>query len=325
MSDTDLLQPGRQLSDSLFALYSRRPEWIDPFARELLPPRARSRLSGRKLQLSTTDFVDDKELRRYFADRLLVGEIRDPATGAMREIFVLIEHKATRGAEAEAQQLRYKLQLLRWYAQEHPDRPRPMLFQVAVYQGRENWHRSNCAVSDLQRMDLLLEEPDAYWYRLLDLARLLQSGELDALAPNRPTYAVLATLAWRRADGAGVMERIRESTEPRSDLEATILCYILNAKEGLDDVFLEDTWYGPRPHLKKEGVVPTYIETKQAEAQTEARKAMLLEQVQERFGEIAEDARRTIEGGTEKQVKVWTYAVLQAKSIHELLGAPDAD
>ena len=75
--------------------------------------------------------------------------------------------------------------------------------------------------------------------------------------------------------------------------------------------------------------MPTYIETKQAEARAEAqaetRKAVLLDLVQRRFGEVAEDARRTIEGGTEEQMRVWTCAVLEARSIRDLLDTPVED
>ena len=297
--------------DALFRAFGQHAAWVEDLVRSVLPASRR----GMKLELRGAASDPNRvkgNLEQRFGDLLWLAE-----TDLGRDMMLLFEHQST---VDEAMMLRlqeYRDLALRWYREQHPGRPDPIILQTVVYTGREPW-RATLEPAGPQRLEQLLQgAADMFCYALVGL---VGAGEarMHRHAPKPAARAWLRLLAWHPAQsGWALVDIFRDLPDTGSAREMAV-CYIAakkNVRPGLGDW----AWGTAKPHMRRTRPMATIAVEYTAKGKAEGKAETLQRLLEHRFGALPEPARMQIERASLDQLDAWFDAALEADSVEAAL------
>jgi len=317
--------------DALFKRVFSQPRHAAGELRHLLPPAVVAQIDWQTLALVSGSVVDPQHRDRH-ADLLYSVKI----AGQQAFLYVLFEHKSRPDAFTPFQLLVYEVRIWERFLAENPrSRKLPLIVPIVVHHSDRGW---NCGTdlreliqvpSDLQ--ESLRPLVPSFPFLLDDLAR--ESSE--RLRERAMTEMARLTLF--------CLKRARHSNELLGELRlwantvrslfaapdgATALCDVLLYISKVTDLpenevrqFLT-VELGPGSEQLLKTTYDRLVERGRTEGRTEGRAegraAILLKQLETRFGVLPTDATERVYTASVDQLDLWAVAVLSAKSLEDV-------
>jgi len=315
--------------DALVRAIFGQPQHAAAELGEVLPASVAAGLDLRSLQPVDATFLDD-ELRETAADLVFAARFRD---GSPARLLFLIEHQSTLDRRLPLRLLAYQTRLLEEWDQQHgPGADLPGIVALLIHQGRRPWSlgtsfqaatRSRAAAQRCGGLRLL-----DFDFLVDDLATF---SDAQLLARGRDVIAKLTWFALRHGrDGKGVIDRMIGAFQAlERDLRGPgvvpalvrLARYVCDVSEEPPAAVRRMLAAAVPPEarspfmklseaLRAEGRVEGRVE-----GRTEARREDLLEQLEIRFGVVAEDVRRRIGTATDGELRGWLRRVVVASTL----------
>jgi predicted transposase YdaD len=305
-------------------------EFVDPHLAQLesdLLFSARLRSSSKPGSVGTTS-VDRKSARPAESGDSLI------------HIYVLFEHQSTVDPRMPLRLLRYMTKIWERVEHDHPRSPPPVIIPVVLHHGDSRWTASTslanlfeAGIAQPAVAALLAPFIPKFEVVMDDLASI----DDDALRARAVTELVRLTLV--------VLQRGRGSLDPVGLLRAWIqtVIAVIAAPRGIDALktiarYLMEAASGPPEDFAEflielvpngeEADMTEFVTIAEqlrrrglAEGLAEGRADMLLLLLTEKFGELPDEASRTVAQASEDELKRWARLILSATSLDEVLGA----
>lgn len=326
-----LVSPHDTLFKVLFSDIRRAAEAL----RVLLPAAVVRRIDWSTLVHEKTSFIDE-QLRTKHADLLFSAVMG----GRVVKIYVLFEHQSTYDRQMPRRVLRYMDRM--WDSVAVSDEPElPIILPIVLYHGEEPW----AGATDFHGMFDMLPEcaPFVPQFRfiLVDLAALDPAVVLDWAMSACVRLGLLAMQSMRSSTDLdelllGWRELIlRVMAEPFEDGALRVIFqYILETRGDEEfDHAIQIITEIEQDHTGEtmESIAQKLINRGHAAGRTEGhaaghaagriegRRAMLLETIELRLGEVPKTVRGQIEAADERELQNWLARALRSNSVDELL------
>ena len=298
--------------DALLRLFARDPEAATELVLAPLPDAVRRRLPERLFEPVPTEHIDD-DLELSSLDCLLLLPL-----SADRDLLVILEGKSSPDPQLLVQLDAYQRAARDWYRARYRGKNKkdPAILSMVAYNGQRRW-----------TISLGLSRPeDIAWlvghlldggvptgnYVFLDLTD--DGWDWNGVISGFDARMMLAALAWQPDDGEEAVRELIRAVPEKSRLERRLFNYFY-WERGMDDGFLERTWYDLRSHLKED----LEMRNRQDEFRAEGKADALQRLMERRFGALAPQARAQIEAATLEQLDGWLDEVLDADSVDAVL------
>lgn len=241
--------------------------------------------------------------------------------GGTLEVYLLFEHKSRPERWTPLQLLRYLVASGERYRKQHPKaRHLPPIYPLVLYHGERRWRvpRSfHALVAPLP--EVLVPYVPQFRYALHDISART-GAEIKGAVLTR-----LVLLALRHIFSDAPVARLRELLELVRQIEDeteatrilyTLLHYYLSANARLDDAelrtLLTDTPMG-------DTTMQTLYERYREEGRRDGEAAVLLLQIESKFGAPSEAVRRRIAQADPETLLAWSKRILTAEDLDAVL------
>jgi hypothetical protein len=302
--------------DRYFRESFARVEVARDFLRHHLPATVLAELDLATLEISADTFVAE-DLRGEWSDLVYRVAYRD---GTL-EVYLLFEHKSWPEHWTLLQLLRYVVASGERFRKQHPKARRlPPVYPLVLYHGKRRWRVPRSF------HELVAPLPEAlapfvpqFRYALQDISART-GAEIKGAVLTR-----LVLLALRHIFSDAPAERLRELLELIRQIEdvtaATeilyaLLHYYVQASGRLDERDVR-TLLAEMP--MGETLMQTFIDRHRAEARQEGEAAVLLRQIERKFGPPGEAVRRRIAQADAETLLAWSERILTAEDLDAVL------
>ena len=302
MSPPETIKKRVKRHDALLRLFARDPEAATELVLAPLPDAVRRRLPERLFEPVPTEHIDD-DLELSSLDCLLLLPL-----SADRDLLVILEGKSSPDPQLLSQLDGYQKAARDWYRARYRGEGKkdPAILSMVAYNGQRRWNIS-----------LGLSRPeDIAWlvghlldggvptgnYVFLDLAD--DGWDWDGIITGFDARMMLAALVWQPDDGEEAVRELIRAVPEKSRLERRLFNYFY-WERGMDDGFLERTWYDLRSHLKED----KEMRNRQDEFRAEGQQALLQKQLEGFYGPLSADALQRLAEASPEQLESWALAV----------------
>lgn len=271
-------------------------------------------------------------LQRLEGDLLFETRLRGGQPALVR---ILIEHQSTQDWFMAWRVHQYKLRdTAAWLARHRGARTLPAVLAVVVYHGESRWQapRRLTQLYDLpaSQLDLLRDGLAEDSYQLEDLAA---RSEHELLTRQGPPAAVLGLILMREvvrtgSDVLGLLRRAKPLLRAfgrTEDSERVFVAFVLyigaTAASRVDVAELTNL---ARETMGEQGArtVTTLADRLRAEGRAEGslagQRAFLLSLLEEAFGALPDQVRVRVEGGSERELRLWGMRYRQVSTLAEV-------
>ena len=313
--------------DSLIKTLLEVPERASVVLRESLPASLLDKLSDDNPQHLPGSFIDPN-LQPSHSDRLFQARLRD---GRAAYVYVLIEHKSTPDASTPVQLLGYMQRIWQRHAEHTPQqrahryRHLPPIIPLVLYNGRPDW---SVPLSLLECIDADEDLRDLQRNFGYQVRHLRPDDRSEPYSEDPVIRAVFRALALAFADDLSRddLVRILRDLPPGHPLEKPLLVYIARVYGNIAEADVRHALEQTRPERAEElamTVAEEWIERGKKEGRQEGRKeaevAMLLRQIERKFGAQAKQVWRSrIEHATTGQLEMWLDRILDADRVEDV-------
>lgn len=315
-------EPEASPHDALFKAAFTRLDNAAGLIRSVLGPTLSDEIDWETLERRPGSFVDERLAQRH-SDLLFGVQLG----GREVLVYVLVEHQST---PDPSMPWRMWLYVTRIWAREAEGDRLPLVIPIVVYHGRRRWNaprdiEAMIERGDLGALDLALPVPSLRY--LLDDLRAHTPAALRARA--LPAFGALALWALRAAadrsfaDTMDVFGGLFRTllAEDGPEALATLLRYLSVVAGDREPEVVERVIERLEPPIREEAM--SYYDRLIREGRevglAEGRRAILLAQVQLKFGEPSDDTLERIRRATVEQLDEMAGRILTAESIDELL------
>lgn len=316
--------------DTFFKAMLSRPEHAASFLQQVLPARIVARIDFSSLALSPGSYIDEVLKARY-SDILFSVKL----AGRPALIYILFEHQSTTDGLMALRILRYEVRIWDRWLEDHPSAEKiPVILPVVLHHSPGGWQATT-------RFEELLDAAEA----LADVAELVPrfrfmlediSHETDEALKSRAVTALVRLALWC----------LRHSREPRELVErlrswAALVHEVRRAPGGMAAVvqimrYIFEIIDPARPEdlatemaaaleEHKEEIMTAADQLREqgreqgfARALEETR-AMVLDQLGERFGAPPEDVVARVRAAGMTQLRAWAKRVVTAPTLADVL------
>jgi predicted transposase/invertase (TIGR01784 family) len=326
-----LASPHDTLFKALFSNTRRAAEEL----RTVLPPEVASRIDWSTLTHEPSSYIDEK-MRHKHAD-LLFSATMD---GQSIRIYLLFEHQSTFDRAMPRRLLRYMDRI--WDSVHAPDDATlPIILPVVLYHGEDPWPGATdfhsmftippgCApyvpqfrfqLEDLTTQDITVLQERA-------VSACVQLGLRVLKAARSPEHLDVLLLGWRDLIYRVMAEPFEDGAlrvifqyilETRGDEEFDHAIQIITE---IEQDHTGETMESIAQKLINRGHAAGRTEghaAGHAAGRIEGRRAMLLETIELRLGEVPKTVRGQIEAADERELQNWLARALRSNSVDELL------
>jgi predicted transposase/invertase (TIGR01784 family) len=321
--------------DSLVRWCFGQPEHAAGLLRSLLPEEIALKLRWPELKLESGSYVDPG-LRASQSD--LLYRVPMLTEGKDLCLYVLFEHQSTPDRLLAFRLLRYQVRIWDRFAAEHPGELLPPIVPLVLYHGKKAWPYSVefaelMSVGSLGRESLHSICPRQR-FQLIDLTAW-KDWDLQLLTTTALTRLVLISLKHARHS---------ENLGERLEAAAEMFREILQAPQGLGAlarvvryILLVSDHATPHElrgllarHVNQragevamsvgERLIAKGREEGREEGALEGQRDLLLRQICQRFGDLAEGDRQRVLQADQSTLFRWTDRILTATSLGDLFG-----
>ncbi|MBF0454693.1 MAG: Rpn family recombination-promoting nuclease/putative transposase [Magnetococcales bacterium] len=317
---SDIAQPHDRFLKTLLS----DPNRSGTLLRERLPKEIAECLSDDPPQLVDGTFVDE-ELRSHLTDRLFaVKTIREkPAF-----LYVLIEHKSQPEKRIAWQLAKYLIEVLKQWERENLDwKLLPAVVPFVFYHGSSEWQIPN-------EFQALIETEVGWKPFLLNFQfPVFDLGHIDdrelSRHPRLKAWLMVAKYGTRDVAYAEIKgQLIKSMAEVPEDLPA-FLRYMIETFDDVSSDDLREVIRGVKPEEEMEMMSqfakevvnqekPGWIQMGRQEGRQEGEAALLLRQLQRRFGTLPEEIQNKVESADQIALETWGDRVLDAPSLEDV-------
>ena len=292
------------------------------FLREWLPKEIAELLSPESPELVPGSFVDEK-LREHLTDRLYLAKT---VSGRTALLYVLIDHKSSPDKKAGWQLLRYLVEALKQWERKNPNwKQLPAIVPFLFYNGATEWR--------IPDEFLALVDAEEGWrpYLLNFRFPTFDLGKIPDRSlsrhPNLRAWLLAAKYATREGQQLEVKEFLVEVLTSAGKDFPIIVRYMMETYQSFGEETFREIIRRVRPEEEAEMMSqfaqeivakgkPEWLQ--QGRQQGEG--AILLRQLQSRFGDIPSDARDKITKADLPTLEEWSLRILDAQSLEDVFG-----
>lgn len=299
--------------------------------RAVLPPRLARQLDFSTLTLQAGSFVDDTLAARY-SD--LLFKIQYAGRGVF--LYLLFEHQSRPDPLMPYRLMRYMADIWARYLKDHPTAKRlPVVIPVVLHHGRGGWRvpRRMLKLYDLpaDMLDKVQPFVPDFSFILDDLATQ-SDQEVRLRAVSALSKLVLWSLKNAHLEAGlvdllpGVNDLMVQVLELPNGVTALAIVwrYILEITETSPERLQEclETELDPRANEALMTAAEQLRREGRAEGRKEGRKqgqrAMLVKQLELRFGPLSDTIKRRVKRATEDQLERWCERVITAQALDQV-------
>ena len=301
------------------------PEKAGIFLREWLPKEIAELLSPEPPELVPGSFVDEK-LREHLTDRLYLAKT---VSGRTALLYTLIDHKSSPDRKIGWQLLRYLVEVLKQWEREHPEwKALPAIVPFVFYNGEAEWR--------IPDEFLALVDAEEGWrpyllnfqFSIFDLG-IIPDKKLSR-HPKLRAWLLAAKYATRRGQQLEVKEFLVEVLTDAGEDFSVIMRYMMETYQSFGEETFREIIRRVRPEEEAKMMSqfaqeiiakgkPEWLQ--QGRQQGEG--AILLRQLQRRFGDIPSDTRDKITKADLSTLEEWSLQVLDAQSLEDVFEDPN--
>jgi predicted transposase/invertase (TIGR01784 family) len=318
--------------DALFRKTFSNPEHAAAELRAVLPPALLAKMDLSTLQLASGSYVD-AELESSQSDLLFSVEIQ----GRPALLYVLFEHQSTVDGLMPFRILKYVVRVLDRHIADHGGAqgalPLPVVIPVVLHHSATGWTAATRMEElfdpELLAEPTLLERVPRLGFVLDDISHLSDDDLAARALGLLPTLALWALRDARRPRAvrrslARWTAAIQKLEAAESGLEAllTIFRYLSQVAQDLPPQTLLAT-LATTPKETKDALMTTmaerWIAEGEAKGRAEATRAILIQFLTSKFGELPEHAQQRIQAAHEELLFRWITRYPSADSLESVL------
>jgi predicted transposase/invertase (TIGR01784 family) len=316
----DLTQPHDHFIKDILS----RPGAARDFVQNYLPPEVVALLDLDSLDPTKDSFVD-AELRSHYSDLLFTVSLKNRRPAFL---YLLFEHKSYSDPDVGFQLLRYSVRIWEQYRRRETQGLLPPILPLVLYHGKSRWEVST------RFRDLVASPPELLRY-IPDFEHHL--CDLTAYSDEEIRGAVTlraALLLMKHIFDPDLLDRLpavlgllRELARGRTGLETieTFLRYLVSASDAIDAEGLHHALEASLPGTG-ETLMPTLAEKwyedgrqeGRQEGHTEGEAALLIRQLERKFGPLAAEHRARIDAADAETLLRWGERLLSAETIDDV-------
>lgn len=317
---TDIAQP----HDRFVKVLLSDPGRAGALLRERLPEEISSLLSPDPPVLVDGSFVDEA-LRSHLTDRLFQAKT---ITGRTALLYVLVEHKSFPDHRVGWQVVKYTVEWWKQWEREHPDwEMLPPVIPFVFYHGASEWRISDEFLA-------LVDAQEGWRPWLLNLRfAMMDLGKIDdrmvSRDPRLRAWLLAVKYATRENRQLGIKQLLVDALLEVPEDHYVIIRYIVETFGGYDERVVREIIRQVRPE-KEETMMsqfaqdiiaqgkPHWLQEGQLKGRQEGEAALLLRQLQRRFGPVSESVTEWLHAADLSTLELWGDRVLDARSLDDV-------
>ena len=305
------------------------PKKAGAFLREWLPKEIAALLSPELPELVPGSFVDEK-LREHLTDRLYQAKT---VSGRTALLYILIDHKSSPDPKVGWQFLRYSVEALKQWEQEHPKWQKlPAIVPFLFYHGAAKWQIPNefLALVDAEKgwRPYLLN----FQFPVFDLGTIPDRNL--SRHPGLRAWLLAAKYATRKGRQLEVKEFLIEVLTDVGEDFPVIVRYIMETYQSFGEETFREIIRRVRPEEETKMMSkfaqeilakgkPEWAQMVRQEGEQKGEARMLSRQLRHRFQDIPTWINEKITKADLPTLEEWGLRFVNAQSLEDVFGNPD--